>query len=233
MERRTERMKTITGLRAQRRKEDRVNVYLDGEYAFSLHVSVANGLQVGQQLGDDQCERLRMEDAVPVATQRALRFLSYRPRSRAELERYLRDKEVAPEVIDTVISQLEAAGYVDDAAFAEFWVRNREDFRPKSVWVLRGELRNKGISDEVIDQAVESIDEEESAYKAAQSQAYRLANQEYQVFRRRLGGFLQRRGFNYSVVKQVVERLWSECSGDQQDARDNEMDFGPGAKDTI
>ena len=149
------------------------------------------------------------------------------------MERYLRNKEVAPEIINRVISQLEAVGYVDDAAFAEFWVRNREDFRPRSVWALRGELRTKGISDEMIELAVESIDEAESAYRAAQSQARRLAHQDYQVFRRRLGGFLQRRGFNYSVVKQVVERLWSECSGDQQDARDNEMDFGPGAKDTI
>lgn len=226
-------MKTITSLKAQRRKEDRVNVHLDGKYAFSLHVSVAYGLQVGQQITAEQCEHLRLEDAVHVATQQALRYLTFRPRSRAELKSYLRKKEVAPEAIDRVVSQLETAGYVDDAAFAEFWVRNREDFRPRSVWALRSELRKKGISDEVIERAVEGIDENESAYKATQGQAYRLAHQDYQVFRRRLGGFLQRRGFSYSVVRQVVERLWSECSGDQQGARNDEMDFDPSDKDTI
>ena len=225
-------MKTITDLRAQRRKEDRVNVYLDGTYAFSLHVSVAHGLQVGQQIIAEQCERLRFKDAVYVASQQAMHYLSFRPRSRAELTGYLRKKEVAPDVIEQVVEQLEAARFVDDAAFAEFWVRNREDFRPRSVWALRVELRQKGLCDDVIEQAVEGIDEDESAYRAAQSRAYRLARLDYQTFRRRLGGFLQRRGFSYSVVKQVVDKVWSEYASDQ-DARDNEMDFGPSAKDTI
>ena len=224
-------MKTITGLRAQKRKEDRVNVYLDGEYAFSLHVSIAAGLKVGQLLSLEQCEKLEYQEAVYEGYEQALHFLTFRPRSRSEMERYLQGKGWPNEIIQDILAQLENAGWLDDASFSRFWVDSREDFRPRSRRALRVELRRKGVGDQVIEQALQGVDERESAYKAAWERAQKLSRFDRQTFRRRLGGFLQRRGFGYEVVKDTVERLWRECTSGHADARDGEIHFGPSAED--
>jgi len=226
-------MKTITDLRVQQRKKDRVNVYLEGMYAFSLHISIAEQLKLGQQLSPQECEALCRRDAIYKAYERALHYLSFRPRSRFEVNRYLGGKGIPGDVAREVVAKLEDARWLDDASFARFWVDNREDFKPRSRWALRTELRQKGVSDEIIEQALQDVNEEESVYRAALGRAQRLAHLDYQTFRRRLGGFLQRRGFGYSLVKDTVERLWRECASDQQEARGSSMDFGPSTKDRI
>lgn len=226
-------MKEITALRAQKRREDRVNIYLDGEYAFSLQASLATRLKVGQLLSPEECERLEHEDAVHRGQEQALHFLAYRPRSRSEVERYLQGKEWPDEVIQHILAQLEEAGWLGDASFSRFWVDNREDFRPRSRRALQVELRQKGVSDQVIEQALQGIDERDSAYRAAWGRAQRLARFDRQTFYRRLGGFLQRRGFAYDIVKETVERLWRECTSHPSGARDGDVNFAPSSKDQI
>ncbi len=212
-------MKTITKITRQQRKEDRLNIFLDGGYAFSLHVSIAAPLQVGQTLSEEECQRLVARDAAQQAYEQALHYLKYRPRSAAEVASYLRDKKVTDEAIQDVLARLRERRWVDDAAFAAFWVENRELFRPRSRHALRAELRQKGISDQVIEASLEDVDELASAYEAAKGRAARLARLDYQTFRRRLGGFLQRRGFGYEEIKETVERLWREYGSERDGAR--------------
>jgi len=200
----------ITALRLQKKNQQRVNVYLDGKYAFGLQASVAASLKVGQRLSPEEVDQLQRRDAAEVAYDRALNYLSYRPRSRAEIEAYLKRRGVPPITIQTVMDRLVGAGLLDDKAFAQYWVENREHFRPRGVRSLRFELRQKGVPDAVIDKAITNIDETESAYRAGRERARRLRRLDYQEFRRRLGGFLQRRGFGYDVVKVIVDRLWQE-----------------------
>ncbi len=211
-------MNTVTGLRAQRGKDERVHVYLDGEYAFSLPVSLAAQLRVGQQLSEEECAHLRRKDAVQQAYQAVSRLLAYRPRSRLEIENYLRRKGVVEEVLSEVLEKVAASGWADDASFAEFWVDNRQYFRPRSRRALQAELRRKGVDDTVIEDALRDIDEEESAYQAAAPRACRLVHLGYQTFRRQLSSFLQRRGFSYGVVRSTIERLWRECRSDTDTA---------------
>jgi regulatory protein len=200
----------ITGLVAQKRNKERVNVYLDGEFAFGLAMIEALKLHKGQSLDDDEINRLRALDEIEVAHEAALRFLSYRPRSIAEVRQKLHEKELADEAIEQAIERLKAVRLLDDEAFARYWVDNREQFDPRSARALKSELRRKGVSDGDIRATVESVDEESAAYRAAQSQARRYHGQDGQVFRKRLGDFLLRRGFNYAIVRQVVNRLWNE-----------------------
>lgn len=200
----------ITILKFQKRNRERVNVYLDGKYAFSLQAILAARLHKGQFLSDEEIEGLLQEDASQKAYDRALNFLTYRPRSRAEVKRYLERKGVSPEVSERVEERLMRAGLLDDEAFARFWVENREQFKPRSRYRLRQELRQKGLDAQVIAQAVEEVDEEQSAYCAAVGRARRYAHLDRKDFRRKLGSFLQRRGFSYEIVKEVVERLWQE-----------------------
>ena len=109
-----------------------------------------------------------------------------------------------------VLAKLKEQKYVDDAAFAQFWKADRDTFRPRSQWLVRRELRQKGVAEEIINQVVATIDEESSAYRAALSRSRHWPQTDYQLFRRRLGEYLRRRGFGYEVINHTVERLWQE-----------------------
>jgi len=212
-------LQKITALRMQKKNRRRVNVYLDGRYAFGLQALVAAYLKVGQTLAPEEIEQLQRRDSAEVAYNRALDFLSYRPRSRREIEVYLKRHKVSPTAIQTAIDRLMGAGLLDDEAFARYWVENREAFRPRGLRALRFELRRKGVPDTVIDKAIEGIDEPKSAYRAACKRARRLSGLDYKVFSRRLGGFLKRRGFDYDVVKKTVRRLWQEVGTPTEEER--------------
>lgn len=197
----------ITHLEAQQRRVNRVNVYLDGRFAFSLDSSLAAGLQEGEDLAPERVEALLSEDRLNKARQRALHYLSYRPRSRQELRQYLRRKGDPPEVVERALEGLDDSGLVDDQAFARYWVENRERFRPRSALLLRQELRAKGLEEGAIQQVLAEVDEASSARRAARSQASRLAGLEEPEFRRKLGDYLRRRGFSYATVRDAVEEL--------------------------
>jgi len=204
-------MRTITAIEAQKRGKERVNVFLDGTFAFSLGIEVAaeQGLHLGQVLSDPQIEKLASVDLFGKCLNAALRFLSYRPRSEAEIKMRLRRK-FEEQTIDRVILHLKAGHMVDDVAFAQFWMENRESFSPRSKRMLKLELRLKGIEPEVIADVVDGIDEEEAAYRAAERRARPWAKEERNDFRKKLGAFLGRRGFSYEVANRVIERLWQE-----------------------
>ena len=112
--------------------------------------------------------------------------------------------------MEAVIAHLRGQGLVDDIAFARFWKDNRESFSPRSQWLTKLELRQKGVADDIIDQMVDAVDDNDSAYRAALSKARNLPLADYQDFRRRLGEYLKRRGFGYGVINHNVEKIWQE-----------------------
>jgi len=205
-------MKKITAIRAGRGRGKRVNVFLDGKFAFSLEAEVAvkEDLQVGQELSVGQIEALARSDHFHRCLNAAAHYLSYRPRSESELRERLYRRGFGDDSVEAVIAKIKEQGLVDDTAFAQFWKDNRESFSPRSQWLTRLELRRKGIAKEIIDQVVDVIDDDESAYRAALSKARGLSQSDYQSFRRRLGGYLRRRGFSYEVINHTVELMWQE-----------------------
>ncbi|MCS6827972.1 MAG: hypothetical protein NZ553_15270, partial [Caldilinea sp.] len=97
----------ITRLQVQKNNPQRVNVFLDGEFAFGVTLDVAASLRKGQRLSDAEIAALRSQDAVEKAYQAALRFLAARPRSRADVERWVAAKGHAPEAIASALERLE------------------------------------------------------------------------------------------------------------------------------
>ena len=207
-------MRTITAIEVQKRRKDKVNIFLDGTFAFSLGTDVTtdHGLRLSQRLSDHQIEELEKANLFQGCLNTALRFLSYRPRSEAEIRAKL-SRTFDQETIDRVILHLKAQKIVDDVAFASFWRENRESFSPRSERMLNLELRRKGVAVEVIDETLEGSDEDEGAYRAAQKKARSLSQEDYSTFRRKLGGFLRRRGFSYEVANHAIERLWQDATG--------------------
>lgn len=216
---------TITLLEVQKRNKERVNVYLDGEYAFSLAAIEAARLHKGQRLTDDDIAALRADDALQRATDDALRFLSHRPRSISEVHRNLAQKGLEPAVIDAAIARLEKLGYVDDLAFARYWVANREEFNPKGPLALRYELRQKGVASAIIDQVMDEVDFAETAYRAAQRHAAHLHNRPLHrlEFQQKTYQYLARRGFTAEIVEDAIARLLEESDLPDPHRHDNDV----------
>ena len=219
---------TITALVAQKKNKDRVNVYLDGKFAFGLAAIEAIKLRRGQTLSDEDIARLRDVDDVEKAHDRALHFLSFRPRSESEVRRNLKDAGVAPAAIEAALARLQRAGLVDDRAFARYWLENRGQFSPRSARALKAELWRKGVAADIVDETLEATahDEAEAAFQAASPRARRLANLDAREFKQKLGAFLARRGFNYEVAAEAVRRAWEEVG-----ARDTESPFDTTSED--
>ncbi|MDD4859095.1 MAG: RecX family transcriptional regulator [Dehalococcoidales bacterium] len=196
-------------------KNKKVNLYLDGKPALRLEAEVAfrEGLRVGQEIATGELEALKSADERQRCLNSAERYLGYRPRSESELRQQLKQRGFDDENITAVLESLKQSGLVNDAEFARFWQDNRASFRPRSKWLTAQELKRKGVNEEVIRQTVATIDDEESAYRAASGKARRLPESDYALFRRRLGDFLRRRGFGYEVITHVVERMWQERGG--------------------
>ncbi len=207
-------MKTITALKLQQKNKDRVNLFLDGEYAFAVSFSAASDLRRGQELTELQISELKQEGERNKAYHQAVRFLGVRPRSASEMTRKLKEKGHDELLIEAVIERLVDAGYVDDAAFARFWVEDRTRFRPRSAHALRYELRQKGVDSDVIDEAVADLDEESAAWDAATAKLDGWRRLDEPQFRKKASGFLSRRGFNYGIVRATVDRAWNEINGE-------------------
>lgn len=187
-------------------------MFLDGRFAFSLGAEVAakEDLQVGQELTGDQIELLTGSDQLQRCLEAAFRYLSYRPRSESEIRERMQRRGFAAETIGEAIVRLREQNLLDDEAFAQFWKENRESFSPRSQWLTRLELKRMGVRNDVIEQVVVDIDDEENAYRAALQKTRHGTPADYQGFRRRLGDYLRRRGFNYEVIGHTVEKVWQE-----------------------
>jgi regulatory protein len=203
-------MKKITAMVVQKKNPNRVNIHLDGEFAFGLARIVAAWLRVGQELSDEKIEQLQAEEARERAYQQSMLFLSYRARSESEIRKNLRKHEIPQVVIDQTIERLRQDGLANDSQFASAWVENRSMFRPRSRRMMAMELKQKGLDEEAIHAAIENVDDDAAAYEAAQKKAPRFKSLEWNDFRRKLSEFLARRGFSYSVISPVVTRIWNE-----------------------
>ncbi|RLD05698.1 MAG: hypothetical protein DRI32_03815 [Chloroflexi bacterium] len=211
-------MNKITAIKAQRKNPQRVSIFLDGEFAFGLTRMVAGWLQVGQILGEEKIAALKADDELEMAYLRAINFLSYRPRSKREIRNNLRKYKVPEMLIEPTVERLEEKGYLNDADFAKLWVENRNAFRPRGRRALSIELRQKGITDEIIESTLDTlVDEETLAYQAGLKKAKKLARYEWQDFRKKLAAFLARRGFNYGIISPLLPQLWEEVKADENE----------------
>jgi regulatory protein len=205
----------ITALQPQARDPERLSLFINGQFLMGINALLAlqMDLRVGMELTPEQVEQLRQEEVLQRAVAQALNYLSFRPRSREEVKRYLHRKQTSPELIDHVLERLTRLDLINDQAFAEFWIESRIRFSPKGAQALKHELRQKGITGDVVAETVTGEQDEELARQAASKKARVLMEQpdiDFKTFQRRLGGFLQRRGFGYDVVSRIVREMWRD-----------------------
>ncbi len=201
---------TITALKAQRGGRERVNVHLDGEFAFGLALIHALWLRIGQTLSDAEIAELQAADTLEKAKQRALGLISYRPRSVKEVKDRLKKAGADDDTIGNVVAALRSAGLLDDEAFSKTWVESRLRASPRSKRMIAWELKHKGVSSETIETALEEADDDDAAYRAAMKRWPKVQSLEPRERKRKLSEYLARNGFNYETIDNVITKLESD-----------------------
>jgi regulatory protein len=203
-------MLTVTKLEPQKKNPQRLNVYLNGEFAFGVSRAAAPWLEEGNELSQQKINTLQTEDQVEQAFQRALHYLSFRIRSEQEIRLNLQKHQIPENIIDPVLNRLRERSLVNDRDFAQQWIDNRNRFHPRGKRALSSELYRKGISNQIIEETLIDLDESELAYKFARKKVEKLKTLDKPNFQKKMYGYLSRRGFAYGLSKEVVRDLWIE-----------------------
>ncbi len=206
---------TITRI-APQRDPNRLSIYLDGEFTLGLNTGIVEelGLRVGLALSAAEVIGIREREELNKAVDKALAFLTSRPRSIREVRDRLKEKEIPPDTIDAVVTRLEGWGYVGDEGFARYWIENRGANQPRGKRLLRQELWRKGVERETVDQVLDELDVDEAggALTLARKRFNQLGGYDEQTQRRRLAAFLQRRGYDWPTVKGALDTLFTETA---------------------
>ncbi|GAB4026016.1 MAG: hypothetical protein Fur0011_0330 [Candidatus Microgenomates bacterium] len=195
-------MPAVTRLVASNKNPSHVNLYLDGEFAFTLTLDevVKNGLKKGLKLTTDQVEALKQSHDLLWAYTKILNYLSFRPRTEYEVRVRLKKYGVTESAsIDWVVNKLKDHNYLSDLDFAKWLVNSRMNNRPRSKQHISAELRTKGVNVTVINQVLSNIDENASLEA--------LIAKKSTLSRDKLIQFLLRRGFKYSGVLVKLDEL--------------------------
>jgi len=188
---------------------------VNGKFALGVDESVIAdlGLHVGQQMTEDELQRIVHAELVAKAKARALRLLEYRARSRAEIVQRLRTAGFADDIIEDTLKRLEDLGLIDDAQFARSWVKHRLTGKAVGKARIKWELRQKGVPTDVLEEALSAVDadtEYESAVDAARRRWRKDGSLDERTKRRRLASFLRRQGFEWEVVTRILNELTAE-----------------------
>ena len=200
---------TITALTPQRARPGRVKVEIDGKYAFELSRKVIRNKGVFE--GEELTLARRKELESIAAREAAIGLLARRERSRAELKTALKRKGFELACIEAVLDALEKERLQSDSRFASAWIGTRRRLSPRGRAALAYELKQKGIDDTEIDTSLKSYSAAEESDALRELIASRLprliaSGDDKQKIKRRLLGFLSRRGFAYDDIRQVLAR---------------------------
>lgn len=204
----------ITRIEPQKNHAERVNVHVDGAFRLAIAAELAyrHGLRAGVELTERRIEELAGDDQRWKARESALLLLSFRPRTARELRRRLVQKDFPEAVAEACVAELLEKGLVDDSSFAESFVRDRVRFKPRGSRRLAQELRAKGVDAETAQEAIGEVMEREEISdldlaREVVAKWARRAGEDPHDSRRRLYGFLARRGFGAETIREVMEEI--------------------------
>ena len=205
----------ITSISLQVRDKNRVNVSVNGKYRFSLdYTQIADlGVKVGNEYTEEQLTDLENESQFGKLYMRALEYSLMRPHSQYELSQYLyrktRDtltktgsikKGVSKELTTRVFDRIIEKGYVNDEAFARYWIENRQLRKGISKRKLQAELASKGVNRSIVESLLSETErtDEDEILKIIEKKASRYDDEQ------KLVAYLARQGFSYEDIKQAI-----------------------------
>ena len=203
----------ITDLSPQKKRKDRWNLFLDGEFYCGLDEgAVARlGLRIGQEIDENFLTKMENEELSAKAWNALLFFLKSRERSEKEIINKLKTKEFSDSVIAGTIIKGKDLNLIDDQRFAEMWLRERAKFNPKGKRALQMELRQKGINDEILQQVLaENVGAETEEALARQSfeKKSRIWNDmTNRKQKEKMVRYLAGKGFGWEVINALINNI--------------------------
>lgn len=195
----------ITALRAQVKRVDRVSVFINGKYSFSVSQTQVLDLKLrsGLEVSDADIANFKRASDFGKFFERALMYAMIRPRSVKEVRDYLWRKKVEPDDAVLIIEKLQTKRYLSDENFARSWIENRSLGKKTSAKKLKLELKQKGLTDEIIKNALEnsSFSEDDSLKNLI---AKKRKNSKYAADPQKLMQYLARQGFAFDQIKQAL-----------------------------
>lgn len=195
----------ITKINQQEKRKGRYSVYVDDVYTFSLSEAalLEQKVSIGQKLDKQQVKAFKKLSADDKAYGNTLRYAALRLRSRRELEDYLRRKNVEEPVAQKILSRLSNIGLINDEMFARAWVENRRLLKPTSRRRLILELKQKRVSEDIINQVLseEEVDECEVLRQLIDKKRRQASYRDNEL---KLMQYLARQGFNYGDIKTLL-----------------------------
>ncbi len=203
----------ITEVSPQKKNPHRFNVFLDGEFAFGADedLVVNRRLVVGKIISSEDLNKILFEAEVGKLMERMHRLWNIRQRSEKEVRDYFRNKQLSQMVIDAVVEVLKKKGMINDLEFAKAWVESRRRSRQKGIRAIKQELYQKGIDKEIIEEVVSyqssAISEETLAKEALEKKMRIWKNLDPQKFKQKATEYLLRKGFEYYLVREIIDKL--------------------------
>lgn len=203
----------ITKIEVQKKRKNRCSIYLDDEFAFGINIDVLYkfGLKKGDQLSEEDIEKILAVEEKQTAKERALKFLSYRDRSEKEVIDKLKAIGYKETVINWVLAELKRLKLIDDTQFAVSFAKTKMINKPMGEYMLRRELFSKGIDEKDIDEAIAIVYQEKDpitlATEVALKQVKKYKHLDETKAKRRVSDFLLRRGFSWDVISDIIGNL--------------------------
>lgn len=218
----------ITLVEKQKRGRHRYNIFLNEEYAFSVHedILIKHRLAKGESVQLQELEKIIQDEERNNAYIKAIRVIGRRPHSSSELKRKLKESGYEPPIIDWVIEKLASQKYLNDEEFAKMWTDSRIISQKKGRNLVRQELQQKGIDKEFVKHAMDNINPEDEiagAMKIAQTKWKQTSGETFDK-KRKTAAFLMRRGFTGAVVTKVLGQLSSGSSDEDFEILEDDFD---------
>lgn len=211
----------ITLVEQQKRNQHRFNIFLDGQFGFGAdsNLVVKYRLLVGKEISSGDLDKMLFEAEVGKLLGKMYRWFGVRTRSEKEARDYLRVKsqkgklktgeEISSLVVDALMEKLRQSGMVDNEKFARNWVEARS--KKYGINRIKQELLQKGIDGEVAEEAINnqllSVSQAQTAKGFLEKKLKIWQNLPYLEFKKKSIEYLLRKGFEYSLVKEVVKKL--------------------------
>ncbi|MBY6052069.1 recombination regulator RecX [Cytobacillus firmus] len=218
-------MPTITKITVQKNNTDRYNIYMDygkgEEYAFSVDedVLIKHQLKKGMELDEFSLNEIGYQDDIRKAYNRAIHYLSRRMRSETEVRKHLAEKEVEEPVIQEVIHKLYDYHFLNDEEFAAAFVRTQMNTSDKGKGLIRTELKEKGISPQLIEMALEEYPRDAelaAAIRLCEKYSKKYARDSSKILKQKLEQMLMRKGFNFDIIQEAVTETEIDKEEDEE-----------------
>lgn len=205
-------MKKVTKIEYQKKNKERVNIYLDDKYEFSidLNTMIKYSLNKNKELDDEFISEILMAEEKIKAYNYAVSLLTRSSKSEKQLRQKMQDKGFDRDMIDNAIEKLLCNNYLNDEDFSDRFINDKKNYAKWGRLKIKNELYNKGIDRNIIEEKLNDISKDEENQRAcelAEKKLRSLKDEEPLKRKIKLSNFLINRGFDYETVKNVTSKL--------------------------